>query len=1043
MAKERGFAREWIKFALRHGAFPAVIAVLLILYWRQRISTVFGYDIAAILCVVGGWKIFYEAISNLLRGRISADLAVAIAAVAALAVGEYLAAAEVILIMLIGEALEEFAVDRSRDATRRLASLQPPTARVRRDGEEREIPAEQVVPGDILVIRPGERIPVDGEVIGGTSAVDQSAVTGESMPVSKAAGDEVYAGTLNGVGVLEVRATATVAESALATIVRLVEEAEEKKAPIERRADRYATFFVPVVLAAALVTYLITRNVLQAIAVLIIACPCALILATPTGVAAAIGRLALDGILVKSGAALETSAGADCVVLDKTGTLTYGRPELAEIVPLAGLSADEVLRLAAIAEGNSEHALGALIREEARARGIVFAAPDGFEAVPGMGVRAQAEGQRILVGTRAFLERSGVPLGADVEQALRRMQRQRLTAVLVARGEQVVGVLGARDPIRPEARGLAQQLRQRGVRRVVVLTGDNESTARHVASELGLAEVAANLLPEEKVERIRALQQEGAKVVMVGDGINDAPSLAAADVGVAMGGTGTDIAAEASDVVLMTDDLSKLPYLIGLSRRAHRTILFNIIGFALIWNGLAVAAAAIGWIGPVAAAVVHQISSLAVVCNSLLLLAHGQAERTRVGRAWLRLRALPGDLRRRLAGVDWPAQGRKLWEHRRPIARWGALALVALWLFSGAYTVGPEEKAVTQLFGRLTQQITEPGLHYWPPYPIGKVTVIECQRVRRDEVGFRTRPGAQPVAVGAYEWGIQHRTGGYEKREEESILITGDANLVSVTLVAQYRVVNVAKYVFCAADPTALIHAATESAVREVVNCATLDAVLTQGREEIERDIAEALRRRLAIYDCGIEVVGVSLQDVHPPIEVVAAFRDVFSAREQKQQLIEKANAYKTETKLLTEGQAAAQVLQAEAYAIKRKEHAAGEARRFISQAKAYAKARRVTRTRLYIAALEQALATPKKLILDPRSVNGRQMLLLEKGALQLAGPPATELTPPPEEAVPEELLETEEYAEEFAPTPTPATPTPAQPTPTPTPQPAAPAWEE
>ncbi|MFQ6133085.1 MAG: cation-translocating P-type ATPase family protein, partial [Armatimonadota bacterium] len=873
--------RDWLRFLWHHALTPLVVAVLLVLYWQGVWRSVFGVDLAAILTLVGGWRIFYEAISKLLRLRLSADLAVALAAIAALIIGENVAAAEVILIMLIGEGLEEFAVARTRGALRALAAAQPTLARLREDGTEREVPVEQVEPGQVVVVRPGERLPLDGEVIEGSSAVDQSPITGESMPATKRPGDPVYAGTLNGVGRLEIRVTAAAEDTTLATIVRLAEEAEEKKAPIERRADRYATYFVPAVLAAAGLTYLVTRQPIQAIAVMIIACPCALVLATPAAVASAIGRLALDGILVKSGAALESVGTADCVVLDKTGTLTEGRPRLARIVPTAEVAEDEVLRLAALAEGHSEHVLGALIRDEAARRGLSVGQVEQFEALPGVGVVATAAEGRVLVGSEALLADQGVQVGPEVLERKRGLEEEGLTVVVVGTERGVLGLLAAEDPVRDGAKRLGERLRELDVERIVVLSGDAQVPAERVAEQVGLAEVAAELLPQEKVSRIEQLQGEGATVVMVGDGINDAPSLAAADVGVAMGGIGTDVAAEAADAVLIADDLDRLPELIGLSRRAHRTIRENLIYFALIFNGAAVIAAAVGLVRPVSAAVIHQISSLLVVGNSLLLLGAGRAAQTRPGRAWRRVVQAFAGARARLAEADWLGGLRRGWEQRARIGRWVALGLAVLYVWWGVFLVRPEQVGVVRLFGRMVADTVPPGLHYWPPPPFGSVKIVPQRRVRAAEIGFRSAAAGAPPAPAAYEWSFQHRAGGYRKVPEESILLTGDANMVSVTMVVQYLIADAGDYLWVTAEPDRLVQAAAQAALREAVTATSLDDVLTARRREIEQAVAAGTQQRVVAYGCGLTVLRVALQDVHPPVEAVAAFRDVASAREE------------------------------------------------------------------------------------------------------------------------------------------------------------------
>ncbi len=626
------------KELIGHTVFTGAIGILLLLRWLKVIESVFGVDIAIILTIVGGYKIFLEAITGIFKSirniewDISADLAVAIAAVAALAIRQYTAAAEVVFIMIVGEGLELFGVVKTRGAIGKLMALSPQTACVKRDGVEERIPVEEVEPGDIVVVRQGERIPVDGEVIRGSSSVDQSTITGESMPVEKAVGDEAFTGTMNQFGVLEIETRSVGEDTVLGRIVHLVEEAQESKAPVERTVDRYARYFVPIVLTIAAIVFLITRDVTRSVAVLIVACPCSLILATPTAVVAGIGRLARSGILVKGGTYLEGIGKADCLVFDKTGTLTLGKPRIAEIVTFGDYGENDLLAVAAAAEQGSEHLLAELVVAEAQERNIHIPGADDFLMKPGMGVEARSGNRGILVGNRKLLLANNVEISPEVETDLDRLDSEghtiALVAVRAAEDDYVVaGVIAIDDELRPESASTISSLKSLGVDRFVLLTGDNERSAARIARRAGIDDVAANLLPDEKVSKIRELQKAGLRTAMVGDGVNDAPSLAVADVGIVMGGIGADVTMEAADIVLMADDLSKLSELVKLSRQAVRTIKQNILYFAIIFNGLALVAASVGLIGPVGAAVVHQIGSVMVVLNSLRLLITGGAKR--------------------------------------------------------------------------------------------------------------------------------------------------------------------------------------------------------------------------------------------------------------------------------------------------------------------------------------------------------------------------------------------------------------------------------
>ncbi|MFQ6098075.1 MAG: heavy metal translocating P-type ATPase, partial [Armatimonadota bacterium] len=644
-------AQEEETVGVGHILFTVVIGVLLVLYWRGVLTSVFGIDAAVLLALVGGHRIFFGAIRGLFKREISADLAVAIAAAAALILGSlsrppdrsmYLAAAEVIFIMLVGEALEVFAVGRTRVSIRRLMDLSPKTARVRRDGREVEVPAQEVRPDEMVIVRPGERIPVDGIVVQGVSSVNQSTITGESVPAEKHPGDEVFTGTVNELGALEVRATRVGEDTALAKVIHLVERARERKAPVQRLADRYATYFVPVVIAAAIVTFLITKDVIRAVSVLIIACPCALVLATPTALVAGIGRLAQDGILVKGGVHLEQIARCDRFVFDKTGTLTEGAVTLAGVVAFGDATEDVVLQLAAAVEEKSEHVIGQLIVVAARERGLHVPDSSDFCVLPGLGVQAHVGGVPVIIGSRRLLEREGVQIPAEAAAAIQAQEQRGRTVILVAANREVCGAIAIEDRPREGAEETVARLRELGVRSVALLTGDNERVAAAVAGRVGIQEYVAELLPEGKVEQVERWEAEGEKVAMVGDGVNDAPALVAADVGIAMGAIGTDVTVEAADVVLMSDELLRAADLVELSKRTLRTVHQNLIYFAIAFNLAAVIAASTGLLAQfvawakgllygagtlemagtpaVAAAVVHQVSSLLVVCNSLRLL---------------------------------------------------------------------------------------------------------------------------------------------------------------------------------------------------------------------------------------------------------------------------------------------------------------------------------------------------------------------------------------------------------------------------------------
>ncbi len=568
--------------------------------------------------LVGSVYIWWSAIQGIRERDFTADIPVSFATAAALIIGQYSAAAVVAVLLLLGGMLEEFVSARAGNALDSLAKLLPDRVTVRRDGEDLIVPLEKVQNGDLVLIRSGDRIPVDGVVAQGTASINQAAITGESLAVEKQPGDMVFAGTLNELGALEVRTTKVGEETTLGQIRRMVAEAQEQKAPIERILNRYAKFYTPAALILGALVWWWSGDILRAITILIVFCPCVMVLATPTALVASIGNAALRGSLIKKGATIEALAKVTAVAFDKTGTLTFGQPKLTTLDPLGQLTEPELLRLAAIAEKLSEHPLGRAVVQAALAREMVIADPEEFTVLPGLGVRACIEGDEVIIGRPRLLSEQGITIDPQVQTRARNLAEVGRTVILVAHNAQVVGMLVLEDTLRPEASAVITRLRKLGIRTVLV-TGDNTVTAQRIAGELGISEVHAEVLPAQKVEIVKQLQAQGMNVAFVGDGVNDGPALATANVGVAMGLGGTDVAIETAEIALLSDDLTKLPHLLSLSRQAMRAIKQNLI-FSLSVLAIAVGLAIPGILLPVTGALLHELSSIPVIANSARLI---------------------------------------------------------------------------------------------------------------------------------------------------------------------------------------------------------------------------------------------------------------------------------------------------------------------------------------------------------------------------------------------------------------------------------------
>jgi len=577
----------------------------------------FFYLVAAL---TGSAYIWYSAIRGIREGDFTSDIPVSLATLAAIAIGQYPAAAVVAVLLLTGGLLEDYVAARAGNAMEGLAALLPDRATVRRDGTDTRVPLGEVVPGEIVLVRSGERIPVDGYVLCGTASVNQAPITGESAAVEKQAGDTVYAGTFNECGALEIRTGKTGDSTLLGRIRELIDEAKEQKPPVERVLDRYARLYTPAALLLGAALWLWSGDLTRTITMLIVFCPCVIVLATPTALVAAIGNAARRGNLVKNGAAIESLASVDTVIFDKTGTLTEGKPALVSVIALTELPEGEILRMAACAEKFSEHPLGRAVTEEARRRTLPVPAPGSFAVFPGQGVRAVVGGEEVVIGNTAVLAGCGIAADRSAEKRVRERAGNAGTVTYMAVNGRIAAVLVFGDFLRPDAKNIVDRLQGAGVRCVIV-TGDRRDAATRVGTTLGIAEVHAEVLPQDKVEIVRDMQKNGRRVAFVGDGVNDGPALAAADIGIAMGLSGTDIAIETADIALLSDDLAALPHLHALSRSTLLTIRNNLV-FAVGVLVIAVLLTIPGILQPVTGALLHEFSSLPVIANSVRLIAY-------------------------------------------------------------------------------------------------------------------------------------------------------------------------------------------------------------------------------------------------------------------------------------------------------------------------------------------------------------------------------------------------------------------------------------
>ena len=572
-----------------------------------------------ISAVVGGFPVFKLAVTNILRDfDLTAGVMVSVAMIAALIVGEYGAMALVAFMMVIGEAMEDFTRERADHALKELNELVPAMVTLRMNGKDTEVSIGQVRKGDIALVRPGGRIPVDGMIVDGEASVDQSSITGESMPIDKTVGNIVYAGTIVSSGALSIEVEDVGDTTTLGKMIHLVEEAQSTQAPVQRIANRYAQFFAPVAIVIAGITWWITGEPLRGVTMLVAICPCSLVLATPTAVVAAIGNTARNGVLVKHGTAMEQIGKVDVVAFDKTGTVTFGEPKVTGITPLNGITEDNLLQITASAERSSEHPLAKAIIKEAKGRGLELSTPKDFESIAGHGISASVDGKTVSIGEKMLGEKD-VQMNGEETRGIMASKTQGYTVIPVAIDGALAGYINMADTVRPESAKAIENLRKLGISKILLITGDSKIVGEKVGNELGVTQTYTEVLPERKLEIIKELQAEGHSVAYIGDGVNDAPALAVANVGIAMGSIGTAVAMETADVVLLTDEIGQVPYLIELSQATMKNIRTNITVSMTIVLG-SVAASALGIIGPVIGAIMHEVAAVPVIANAATLI---------------------------------------------------------------------------------------------------------------------------------------------------------------------------------------------------------------------------------------------------------------------------------------------------------------------------------------------------------------------------------------------------------------------------------------
>jgi len=605
-----GLGAEKTRELARLGLMGLAAFVSYLGVWRYFLP----FDLIAIAAtLIGGYPIYKETILSLRRKHVNMEVSMTVAIVASLLLGQLTPAVVIAFFVVLAEFIEEYAVDKGRATVVQLEKSVPKRALVRRNGTEAEVNPQTLVPNDVVIVRDGERVPVDGMIVSGTAYVNQASITGEAAATEKFASDRVYAGSVVESGVIEVRTERVGGETVFGKIIKLVEEAEHRRAPIQKISDRLATWLVEFAIGFSIITFLLTRNAISALSVVVVAGACGVAAGTPVAIVATMGKASKSGVIVKGGMYIEEMSRIDTVVIDKTGTLTFGEPVVTELVTMDGCNEQELLFYAALAEKHSTHPIARSILKKAEEMHVASPEHSTFNYLPGKGVTANYNGRNLLAGNTLLMSENGVELPEKIRASLAQFTSLGYTTVLVAHGKEICGVILIEDKVRDESRKAIADLKQMGIK-TIMLTGDNESAAKAVGAKVGVDEVYAQLLPEDKVNKIEELVAEGRRVAMVGDGINDAPALAHANVGISMG-TGTDVAIEEADIVLMTNDLRKIADIVRMSNGAYRTIMQNFYGTISV-DGIGVILAFLGFLNPLLAALIHVASEFAFIMNS-------------------------------------------------------------------------------------------------------------------------------------------------------------------------------------------------------------------------------------------------------------------------------------------------------------------------------------------------------------------------------------------------------------------------------------------